>query len=468
MWKYLERGSVQGIALVISIVLARILAPDDFGVIIIITVFINISNVLIQSGFNLSLIQRNDITKDDYSSVFFINLIVTLIIYLLLFFTAPIIAKFYQNMQLVIIIRVMSIILFLGALNSVQLAVLINRMNFKSIFANNLISVVISGIVGISMARMGYGVWALVVQQLVNKGLVCLIMLISVDWLPTLTLSIERIKILFSFGWKILVSSLLDNVYREIHNLIVGKLYPASSLAFFNKGQEFPKFLVININSSIQEVMLPTYASLQSDLERLKKVVRLAIMLTSYVVFPLLIGLASSANHIVTVVLTDKWLSSIPFIRIYCLALIFHPVNMANSQAINAIGRSDIYLKVNIIKKGIAFVILAISIPFGIYSIAIGSIFSGIIFMVLNILPNKKLLNYGVFEQIKDIFPSLIISLLMGIIVYCINFLPYLGSKSSFLILPIQIMTGVIVYLGLSIIFKIESFDYLKSKLFSL
>lgn len=456
-WKYMERGVVQGTTFLVTVILSRILDPADFGTIIFVTIFTAISNVFIQQGFSMALIQKKSINDKDYTSVFYITLSIAIAIYALLFFTSPYIEIWSGRDGLSNILKVASIALIFGAYNSVAMAILIRKMHFKKLFINSFVSVVLSGVLGIVLAYNGFGVWALVWQQVTNQIFLFLIMQITVRWYPKLTFSLQSIKQLFSFGWKILVSGLLDSAYDQLYNLVIGKKFNNNSLAFFNKGKEFPRFIVINIDSSIQAVMLPAYSRLQDNIPELKKMVRKAISLSSYIVFPLLIGLLSVAEPTVRLIYTEKWLPAVPFLQIYCLAYFFHPINIANAQAINAMGRSDIYLRINIIKKISAVGILLCTLPFGVYVISFGSVLSGVVFVILNVYPNKKLLDYGLLEQLKDILPALLLSLVMGGVIFLIGLL----DVHYILLLIIQIIGGITVYFALSIILKVQAFSYL-------
>ncbi len=457
LWKYLERGSVQGISFLVSIILARIIAPGEYGIIVIITVFINLANTFIQSGFSMALLQRKDIEKDDYSSVFWISIVLSLLIYSILYIISPFIAAFYNNPEITDVLRVLSLVVIPGGINSVQNSMLIRELLFKRIFFNSFLAVIISAIVGISMAYSGFGIWALVFQQLTNITAICVITSAGLRWLPKLRISFKRVKLLISFGWKVLVSSLIDTFYNQLNSLVVGKLYSPASLAYFNKGQEFPYFVVVNIDSSIESVMLPVYARNQNNISKLKQMVRRAVSLSSYIVFPCLMGLAATSSTVVSIVLTDKWLPCVPFLIAFCFAYLFHPLNIANVQAINAVGRSDLTLKINVIKKTIAIIILIISSFFGLYAIALGTIISNIFVLIINIAPNRKLLHYGAKEQIKDILPNLLIAMVMGVIVAVIGLI----DMSVFAKLIVQVMTGIFVYVLLSILFKNTNFLYI-------
>ena len=456
-WKLMERGGTQGIQFIVQIILARLLAPEQFGTIAIVMVFINLAQVFVQSGFNTSLVQKKDADEDDFSSVFYMSLGIAGILYVIMYISAPYIASFYRDPILTPVLRVLSITLFAGAFNSIQNAFVSRNLLFKKLFKSSLGAMLISGTLGIIAAYKGLGIWALVIQQLVNQVAITIIMWFTVKWRPTLIISFSKVRKLFSFGWKLLASALLDTGYQELRTLIIGRLYTPSILGYYNRGQLFPKVLVSNIDGSIQSVMLPTLSAYQDDKKRMKEMMRRAIVSSSFLIFPMMVGMAVVAEPLVKIVLTDKWLPAVPFLQIFCISYALMPIHTSNLQAINAMGRSDIFLRLEVIKKVIGLTILLISLPFGVYVIALSSILTGIIGTFINAYPNKELLNYSYKEQWLDIMPSLLISLIMGGIVYLFNFL----SFPVWQVLILQTVSGGIIYILLAKIFKIESFTYL-------
>lgn len=457
VWKLLERGGSQGIQFVVQIILARLLLPEDFGIIAIVMVFISLAQVFVQSGFNTALIQKKDADEEDFSSVLYLSLTVAVVLYIVIFVAAPFIADYYLNPILVPVLRVISISLIFGAFNSIQNAYIARKMMFKKLFHSSLGAIILSGFTGIASALSGLGVWALVLQLLVNQISVTIIMWFTVKWRPRLVFSFEKIKVLFSFGWKLLVSTLISALSMDIRTLIIGRVYSSSMLGYYNRGEQFPKVIVTNINGSIQSVMLPTLSAHQDNKLRLKQMVRRSILTSSFLIFPMMIGLAIVAEPLVDIILTEKWLPAVPFLQLFCISYALIPIHTANLQAINALGRSDIFLKLEIIKKVISLIILIISMPFGVYAIALGVVISGIISSFINAHPNKQLLDYSYKEQWEDIIPALLISVLMGAIVYLFNLLNLLSWQK----LLFQILTGIIVYVCLAKIFKIESYSYL-------
>lgn len=459
IWKFMERIGVQGIQFIVQILLARILLPEDYGLISLVTIFIAIANVFVQSGFNTALIQKKDADEVDFSSVFYLSLGVATIMYILIFFGAPLVSNFYREPELTIVLRVLAITLFFGAFNSIQNAVVSKRMQFKKLFFSSLGASLISGIIGIILAYLGFGVWALVFQQILSQVSITIILWFTVKWRPILVFSIDRVKGLFNYGSKLLASSLIDTIYNNLRNLVIGKIYTPDVLGMYNRGQQFPQLIVTNINGSIQSVMLPTLSSEQDNKERVKSIVRRSIVTSSFIIFPAMVGLAAISEPVVKILLTDKWLPCVPFLQIFCFTYALMPIHTANLQAINAIGRSDIFLKLEIYKKVMGITILIITIPYGVYAIALGGIISSVISSFINAYPNLKLINYSYKEQLEDVIPSAIISIIMGIVIYPIKFI----NRGPIVILLLQIITGIMVYIILAKIFKLECFNYLLS-----
>lgn len=458
-WKLMERGGTQAVSFIVSIILARLLLPEDYGIIALVVIFTSIAGVFVQSGLNTALIQKKDADEADFSSVFYLSLFIACLIYIILFLAAPFIAAFYKIPEITPVFRVLSITLFFGAFNSIQNAVVARNMEFKKLFFSSTGAILISGTVGIYMAYTGFGVWALVGQQISNQLFVTLILWFTVKWRPQLLFSLERVKALFSFGWKLLVSALIDTVYRDLRSLIIGKLYAPAMLGFYNRGQQFPSLIVSNINGSIQSVMLPVLSSQQDNRPRVKEMMRRAIVTSSFLIFPMMVGLATIAEPLVRILLTDKWLPCVPFLQIYCASYALWPIHTANLQAINALGRSDIFLKLEIIKKIIGLSILAITVFYGVYAIALGGVLSGLISSFVNAYPNKHLINYSYKEQVIDIMPSLLLSLTMGVIVHTIKWL----GLSALFTLTIQVIAGFVLYVGMAWLFRLECFRYLVS-----
>ena len=457
IWRFAERCGAQLVTFIVSIVLARILTPSDYGTIALVTVFTTILQVFIDSGLSTALIQKKDADDLDFSSVFYFNFVICIILYLIMFVSAPFIADFYKDSSLVSIVRVISLTLVISGVKGVQQSYVSRHMLFKRFFFSTLGGTIFSAVLGIIMAYAGFGVWAIVFQQLSNNAIDTLILWITVKWRPIKKFSWSRLKNLLSFGWKMLASSLLDTVYNNLRNMIIGKLYTSADLAFYNQGDKFPKLIVTNINTSIDSVLLPTMSNEQDNHVRVKDMTRRAIKISTYIMAPLMIGLAFCVKPIVQIVLTDKWLPCVPYLQIFCISYLFWPIHTANLNAIKAMGRSDLFLKLEVIKKFIGMILLLITMNISVMAMAYSLLISGLISQVINSWPNRYLLKYSYIDQIKDILPNIVMALIMGVFVYFINYL----NLSVLVSLMVQIILGGIIYLVLSIFTKNDSFIYL-------
>lgn len=457
IWRFAERCGAQLVTFIVSIVLARILTPSDYGTIALVTVFTTILQVFIDSGLSTALIQKKDADDLDFSSVFYFNFVICIILYLIMFVSAPFIADFYKDSSLVSIVRVISLTLVISGVKGVQQSYVSRHMLFKRFFFSTLGGTIFSAVLGIIVAYAGFGVWAIVFQQLSNNAIDTLILWITVKWRPIKKFSWSRLKNLLSFGWKMLASSLLDTVYNNLRNMIIGKLYTSADLAFYNQGDKFPKLIVTNINTSIDSVLLPTMSNEQDNHVRVKDMTRRAIKISTYIMAPLMIGLAFCAKPIVQIVLTDKWLPCVPYLQIFCISYLFWPIHTANLNAIKAMGRSDLFLKLEVIKKFIGMILLLITMNISVMAMAYSLLISGLISQVINSWPNRYLLKYSYIDQIKDILPNIVMALIMGVFVYFINYL----NLSVLVSLMVQIILGGIIYLVLSIFTKNDSFIYL-------
>lgn len=455
-WRFLERCGAQGVTLIVSVVLARIIAPTVYGTISLITVFTAILQVFVDSGLGNALIQKKDADDIDFSSVFYFNMVLCSCLYALMFLAAPLIASFYSNNDLVNLIRVMSFILIISGFKNIQQAYVSRHMLFKKFFYATLGGTIGSAVIGIWMAYHGYGVWALVAQNLFNQSIDTLILWITVKWRPKLCFSWNNFKSLYSYAWKLLFSNLIDTFYQKVRQLLIGKYYSAADLAYYNQGQQIPYAVINNINTSIDSVLLPAISSEQENINRVKSMTRRAIKIGTYIITPTMMGIAIIAEPLVRLVLTEKWLPCVFFLRVSCITFMFRPVNTSNLSAIKALGRSDIVLKLEIIKKVLGFVILFGTIWFGVEIIALGLLLSSIITQIVNAWPNNKLLNYRYFEQLKDIIPNIFLSIAMGVIVYCISLI----ELNDFITLILQFFIGISIYIGGSMLCKMESYYY--------
>ncbi len=459
IWRLLERFGAQGVTFIVSLVLARILGPEVYGTVAIVLVFIAIFDVFVDSGLGNALIQKKDADDADFSSVFYFNISVCLVLYLLVFLLAPVFARLYENDLFVPVLRVMGLELIISGFKNIQFAYVSRHMEFKKFFFATLTGTIIAAPVGIIMALRGYGVWAIVAQNLTNITMDTIILWISVKWKPKKAFSWERLKGLLNYGWKLLASSLLETVYQKLRQLIIGRRYSATDLAYYNKGETFPNTAVNNVNSAMNSVLFPVMSENQDNSENIKAITKKAISIGSYVLMPMMAGLAACAEPLVLLMLGEAWLPCVPYLQVFCFVYAFYPFHVANLNAIKAVGRSDIYLKQEIAKKIVGILAIIVTMRISVFAIALGLVFTDLIDQVINSFPNGKLINYAYKEQLEDLAGPFFLSVMMGGIVYLINFVPI----SSFLQLIIQIPLGITLYVALSKLYRLDIFKYLIS-----
>ncbi len=457
-WKFGERMSAQLISLIVSIILARLLAPEHYGVISIVMIFIALADVLVNDGLGSALIQKKDTTAIDYFSVLYFNIGVSAVLYVILFCLAPFVTAFYGQDYIILtpVLRVLGIKIIFSAINSVQQAYVSKQMIFRKNFVATISGTIVSAVVGIAMAFLGYGVWALVVQHLLNTFVNTLSLTIVLRKKPQLLFSFDSLKNLFPYGIRILGSGLLITGYQELRALIIGKIYSSSDLAFYDKGRQFPNLIVTNINVSIGAVLFPKMSYEQDDKGKIKNTTRNAIRFSSYIMCPLMLGLAAVSESFVRLILTDKWLPCVPIMQMFCIIYLFQPMHTANMQAIKAIGRSDVYLKLEVIKKIIELISLVLLMKISVEAIVIGMAVCTTLFTFINAFPNSKLINYSFKEQMADLLPSLTMSLCMFVLVKLIGRL----HINEWIIFAIQIVAGFLIYIVLSVITRNKEFIY--------
>ena len=454
-----ERFGVQGVQFIIQIILARLMLPENYGTLSIMLIFISVANIFVQTGFNMALIQDKNVKERDYSSVFWISFMVAIITYMIIFVMSPYIAIFYRIPEIILPLRILALILLPGAFNSIQLAQITKKMDFRAVFTSNIGAIIFSGMVGILIALLGGGLWALVVQTMLNTITSCVVMYFMNRWLPRLVCEFKRVKELFSFGWKLLMANLIDMLYQDLSSLVIGHKYSTNTLGYYNRGKQFPQFIINAVNGTIQSVMLPAMSEQQDEKEKVKELTRNSIMLSSYIIFPIMSGVAGVASQLVSLLLTDKWLSCVPYVQIFCFTLAFYPIHSCNLQAMNALGRSDLFLKLEIIKKiyGILALIVAILYYDSPIAIAIAGGITSLISCFVNASPNKKLINYSYIQQLRDILPSFFMALFMYVGVLQVKKL----ELGVFFTLILQIVVGIVLYLFLSIVFKPKPYKLL-------
>ena len=456
-WRIGESSGAQLVSFLVSIVLSRLLAPEDYGVIALVTVFTSILQVFVDSGLGTALVQKKNADEVDFSSVFYFNVLVCLTLYAGMFVAAPAIAKFYDNPIYIPLVRVLSLTLVICGLKNIQQAYVYRHMIFKRFFFSTLGGTIASAILGIVMAYAGFGVWALAAQYVSNTAIDTLILWITVPWRPKKRFSWTKLKSLLSYGWKLLVSALLDTGYTSLWNLLIGKVYSSADLSFYDQGSKYPKAIIGTISNSIDSVLLPTMSIVQDDRAQIKSMTRRSIVTSVYVMAPLMMGLAGCAEPLVSLILTDKWLPCVPYMRIFCITYMFWPVHSANLNAIKAMGRSDLFLRLEILKKIIGIGLLLCTMRISVMAMACSLLISSVTSQIINSYPNWKLLNYRYLEQLRDILPSILLAVIMAVAVGAVPLLGY----GNVLTLCIQIPLGAVIYVAGSAIFRLESFRYL-------
>lgn len=457
IWKFCERFGLQMVTFVVSIVLARILSPEEYGIVTIVLVLLSIADVFVTGGFGNALIQKKNADELDFSSVFFFNIVFSALVYTVFYLTAPFVADFYDMPLLCGLIRVLSLRMLISGVNSIQNAFISITMQFKKLFLSSCVGCVISSAIGIYMALSGYGAWSIVGQYLSSSIVNTIMLFVVTKWRPHMHFSFQRLKVLVQYGWKLMCSSFLDTVYQELRSLLIGKVYSSEQLAYYDKANQYPKLLSNNINVSISSVLFPIISREQDNLSRVKYITRMAIQVSSFVVWPAMVGLAVTSETWVSLLLTEKWLPCVPYVIIACVVYAMVPINVANLEAIKAIGRSDIYFILEIIKKAINIVTLFAVMNQGVYTIAIIAVPTGLLGLIINSYPNTKFLSYTIREQLIDVLPNLVISCIMGVAVYLCGLI----NIEVWVKFTVQIGVGIIVYIISAILFKNSSFKYL-------
>lgn len=464
LWSAVERFSLQGVQFVINIIMARLLLPVDYGMIGMLAVFLQISQTFIDGGFTNALIQRKEKTEIDFSTVFYFNIIIAFVFYVLIFFSAPLIADFYNMPDLGDVARVIALSLIISSLSAVHKTKLTIDIDFKTQSKISLTAVLISGIVGIWMAYENFRVWALVAQILINSILQTILYYLFLHWFPLKVFSLKSFETLFSFGSKLLISSLIHTVYYNLYSIVIGKKFSATDLGYYTRAEQFAIFPSSNVNLIISRVIFPILSSIQDDDERLASVYRKYIRLASFIIFPLMIGLVVLAKPLIIVLLTEKWLGIVVLLQILCLDWMLDHLSIINLNLLYVKGRSDWALRLEIIKKTIATGILFASIPLGIVGMCLGRVVYALIATYLNTRYTKSLIGLSFSTQIKDILPSLIIAILMGGIVHSSTLL----FSSAILQLFVGFVVGAGCYIAVAFVFKMDSlrelFSFIKNR----
>lgn len=451
IYKTTERYVVMAFQLLVQIIIARILSPTDYGLVAMMSVFISISSVFIHNGFNAAIIQKKKADSRDYGTALLLNFLIGSFIYLLLFVSAPAISKFYNESQLVICLRVLALKLPIGSISSIQSAIAVRQMRFRNLFICNVIGSAVSGIIGITAALLGAGYWALIAQQLSVVVVIAIALTYHAQWKPRFSFVKDSAREQFNFGWKMLGASLLNSIYNELNSLIIGKKYTAADLSFYTKGRSFPNMVTTGVDSALQSVLLSSMSKKQDNEKELHRLIRLSSVTNSYLLVPILCFLAVAGDNIISLLLTDKWLPMVPFMQICCFTLAFHPVASINMQVIAAVGRSDMRLKLEFIKKPFGIIMLILAIPYGPLAIAISAAITSVFGLMVGYIACQRVVHYRIIDSLKDLYPYWGMALISGAIVYLMNGL----DLNKILLLALQIVVMTVVYYVLSRVFNL-------------
>lgn len=455
-WQLSQKVLCQVVSFGISVVLARLLLPSDYGVIAICSMFLVLTGIFIGGGLGTALVQKKNADDIDFCTVFYSGLVLSIAVYLAVFFAAPYIAIFFKNEQITAVIRVLALSMPIGTLSGVQNAFVSKQMIFKKFFYSSLIGTIASGAVGLGMALTGFGVWALVGQNLVSTITNTLVLFCIIDWHPKLIFSYERFKQLFSFGWKMAVVNILTTFFYQLKGYVIGYKYSAAQLAYYNRGEGLPGILYNNINGTISDVLFPALSQLQDDKEALKRALSRAMRISSFFLIPALFGLAAISDKLVIIIFSEKWAPSIPFMQVICMISCSDILGMANYQAIKAVGRADTLLKMEFLKRPAMFAVLIVTMFISPLAIAVGQLVYSILAFVVNAYPNRKYIGYPIWQQMKDVGKNFLISLMMAIVVYLLGTL----GLNMYVSVVLQVVTGALLYYVMSRTLNKEDYGY--------
>ena len=458
-WKFFERISVQGTNFLVTLLLARLLTPSDYGTVSVVTIFIALATTFVQGGFNTALIQKKDVDGNDYLTILMFSEIVAAALYLVIFFTAPFIGNIYHTPELSSLLRVMAIVLFPGAFNAVQVAYVTRDLRFKVLTISSFVSALLAAAVGIGLAVAGFGAWALVIQQLVNQTATCFVTYCIVRWIPKGRFSVQSLRRLLPFGAKVFASNFIIALFLDIRSLLIGQIYSSEALGFFNRGKQFPQAVMESVNGTIQTVLLPVYSKKQDSVSSVAKMVSKTVRISSLLLFPMMVGLAAVAEPLVSLLLTDKWLPCVPFLQMYCFVYALLPIHTTNLQALNGMGRSDLFFKLELVKKayGVAILLFAAFVLGDVYAMVAGYMLSGVVSTFVNAWPSKRVLGYSYGEQLRDMAPAFALAAASAAAAWPVGLLAL--PDAATVALQAAVMAGA--YLGLSKALKVEAMAYL-------
>lgn len=458
-WKFSERILAQLISFVVSLVIARILSPTDYGLVAMAMIFVNIANVFVSSGFNAALIQKESSNEVDFSTLFYCSLLISVVLYVILYFVSPFISKFYSNDDLTNMLRVFGLILPLSSYKSIQNAWVSKHLEFKKFFFATLGGTLVSAVIGILMAIKGFGVWALIAQYFTNAVIDSLVLTFTINWHPKFLFSVSSVKTLLPYGVKILSTDLIGVIYNQLNSFFIAKKFTAADLAFYAKGRHIPDLIDNNIGVAISSTLFPAFSLKKDNYGDMASMCRRAVQVSCFVLLPFYLGLAVVAENLIYVVLTSKWSLCVPFIRIVCLSCVFNSIGIIDIQVLKAIGKAGVVFKIEFIKKPLYLIILIFSLRYDIYVLACTVPVTSFIATIVNGICVQKYVGYTLFQKLEDFFYSFLIAFIMGIAVYLLSFIQL---KSIFLLF-LQIFAGAILYVLLSFFSKNKSFRYILS-----
>lgn len=458
-WNFMDNILNRGISFIFGIVLARLLSPSEYGLIGVILIFIAVFNSIVESGLGTALLRKNNCKEDDYNTVFYSNLCFSVFLFIVFYFCMPLIATFFKEPQLDVLGKVMGVILLINALSIIQNTILLKKLDFKGKMYISMGSSLTSGIVGITMAYKGYGVWSLVGQQISRQVIYTTLLWIHNRWVPKFMFSWKSFKELFGFGSNLLIAGIIDTIWNQLYQIIIGRCYTPRFLGLYTKANEFGSIFSSNLTSVVQSVSFPALSKLQDDLVKLKDGYKKVITCSMLLSFPLMMGMAAVAEPLIRVLLGESWIPCVPFLQIICFQQLLYPLHAINLSLLQVRGRSELFLKIQIIKKFFSAIPLILGIFVGIYYMLFGSVIVGFIAYYINAYYSKPLLDYSIKEQIKDIVPSFVISLSMAILVFLESLLPF----QAYILLCIQIPTGIVVEILLCEVFKLNEYVEIKN-----
>ena len=458
-WSAADALLGQGVTFIVGLVLARLLSPDEYGLIGICLIFTTVLNGIVDSGFSNALIRKKDVTDEDYNTMFTTNMAISIVLYVLLFISAPFVSDFFHRVELTALVRVTGLILFFNALSITQVTILTKNIDFKTKTKASLVSAIISGVIGIAMAFMGYGVWSLVAQQLSKQLLYTLCLWVLSKWLPKFTFYKDSFKYMWGFGWKLLASGILNNVWNQLYQVVIGRCYTSSTLGHYTRANEYASIFSSNLTSIVQRVSYPVLAEMQDDKERMVLGYRKVIKVTMFVTAVCMISLGAVSEPLICTLIGTKWYEAATYLPLICISMSLYPLHAINLNILQVLGRSDIFLYLEILKKFVGLVPIIIGIFCGIYYMLLASILTGVISLYHNTWYTGKTLNYSFWKQLRDITPSYFTALVIALAVY---FLKYL-SLPYYIVLMLQIIVGIVACITISEIFKFDEYKELKT-----